>query len=305
MIGASPEAYFEKFKQKEERDSQFSEDIRSVIYSGYGSASNSAIVSAASTRSSSLGAAGSRSGRLERGGSRRTLSPGLSAGAALCLGSSCASPSSANTGAGAQAFAEAREAGRSIAAHHRRPTNPFDDHSAFIEREVRKASGFTVAPVVDTNESRVAYQAAVTSGKNNRELQQGYGAQTPWDAPEKAPVPALGSMAMPCHAGHHDLQHNASLRNEAGLNKARVNRIGENPISGNYLHGGGDGPGAPVGCSARPPRPERLLPQAQMMAVNGGMSCKNLTTDQTAYLNSKVGLESNRERNAQDRIRFG
>jgi len=289
-LGMDPNAILGRFLDKQQRQEQFSEDMRKVMYNGPGASSSGA---------PARGAAGS-------GG--RARSPGLAAGAALALGGVPASAS--------EAHAEARNQCRQAIENARRPTCPFDDHSAFGACAADRAAPVRM-PTHEHTEVVEATKAARNLGKYNRDIAQKIGAGAPFDAPETDIfAPSSGSVA----AGHGAAGRRGHMppamppsfteavtgaRSEAAANKTRMQ--GCQDLLGGYENPwekGGQHQARRTGNSPQAAPHENLLPQAMMKLQYDGGSVKNLTCARSEYLNAKVLAEANRERNTAERI-FG
>lgn len=280
-IGPDPSAFLGKFLDRQRRQEQFSEDMRSVMYGGAG-ASTSGVGSRASH-----GAAG------------RARSPGLAAGAALALGGMPATAS--------EAHSEAREQCRQAVEYSRRQTCPFDDHSAFGASSSDRAAPVRV-PVMEREDVTAATQAARNMGKYNRDIGQKIGAGAPFDAPFDSGF-ASSSAATAAGQGSGrrgrpggappaipSQTHNAAdARAEAAANRTRMR--GQQDLLGGYEFPLTQ-PQQGRRNASLPPRPqEALLPQAMMKLQYDGGSISNLTCARSEYLNSKVLAEANRDRN--------
>jgi len=291
--GPDPNAILGRYLDKQRRNDQFSEDMRSVMYGGSVLASN--------LQKDRTGGAASR-----------VRSPGLAAGAALTLG--------ATSSTAQEAHAQCRQAVENA----RRQTCPFDDHSAFGASSADRQRHARM-PVLDQEDVAATQKDARSLGKYNRDISQKTGAGAPFDAPFDtaadglAPCPVRdtsGSMpvgrsrrsgappAMPQEAA-------GGARAEAVANRTRMR--GSEDILGGYLNPWepqasmmGKEQQAPRSGSLPPRAPARdLLPQAMMSVQYHGGSVKGITCAQTAYLNSKVLGEANRDRNVAGRINFG
>jgi len=286
-LGPDPNAILGKFLDRQQRNHQFSEDMRSVMYGGSVLANNL-------QKDRTGGAAG------------RVRSPGLAAGAALALG---ATPSSAH-----EVHAEAHAQCRQAIEHSRRQTCPFDDHSAF-GASVADRQRHARMPVLDQDDVAAASKDARNLGKYNRDISHKTGAGAPFDAPcdidytggSMRTVPAAPSgrrsgapPAMPLSEAV------GGARAEAVANRTRMR--GTRDLLGGYVNPWEQKEQQAPRNSSLPPRaPNRgdLLPQALMKVQFDGGSVKGITCAQTAYLNSKVLGEANRDRNVAGRINLG
>mmetsp|Transcript_38163 Transcript_38163/g.105180 ORF Transcript_38163/g.105180 Transcript_38163/m.105180 type:complete len:289 (+) Transcript_38163:67-933(+) len=274
-----PCAYFKRFADRQQRNEQFTQDMRKVMYSGYG------------------GAGGDSPGARPRSGGRsasvgnavgRTRSPGLAAGATLALsGGSTA----------AEVHAEAHAARRQAVEFSRRRSCPFDDHSAFgasVNEFAQKTQGI---PPLPTDDARVASQASRSLGRHNRDVQQRVGAGAPFDAPDRegsGPNTGSGGATSGSPPAHVQAQTFVETLAEAKTYKNRM-RGTEDLIAGNYVVG--DGSAVQRNRSLPPKVPIALLPQAHMKLQYDGGSVRELSQQRATYLNSKVLAENNRARN--------
>eukprot|EP00747_Dinoflagellata_sp_TGD_P162931 gnl/TRDRNA2_/TRDRNA2_181099_c0_seq1.p1 gnl/TRDRNA2_/TRDRNA2_181099_c0~~gnl/TRDRNA2_/TRDRNA2_181099_c0_seq1.p1 ORF type:complete len:378 (+),score=67.25 gnl/TRDRNA2_/TRDRNA2_181099_c0_seq1:69-1136(+) len=329
----APDACHSRFIQKQQRDAQFTEDIRTLIYGGGGSQAAAQPVPGSNGQfvvgRSAGGAAGTR-----------TRSPGLAAGATLALGS--------DTNARAEANALARQ----VAQRARGGSCPFDDHTLHLARDRR--DGPTLPPRVpsapDAYEAKTAFSEARTTGKTNAELQQRCGAGAPFDVTEsgRTPVPSSAAIlhnptnaraaAAPnagarrppavsasaaalasAEAMHREAYSGrstpsgsdsptrsrafAAIHAEAAGNKSKMRGTAD-LISGGYLLS--DSPHEARSNNCLPPKPgesrsrpmhEDLLPAAQMRVLQEGGTCRNMPQEKIAFLNSQAQLEANRCRN--------
>jgi hypothetical protein len=274
-LGTDANAFLGRFVDKQRRDEQFSEDMKKVMYGG-------------GTQSGS--------GRAPAGTSAgRTRSPGLAAGAALALG---------GLQSAAEAHSEARAQCRQAVEYARRQACPFDDHAAFGASPADRTAPVR-APLLEQQEVNAAVRDARNTGKYNRDIQQKVGAGAPFDAPETSFGSSAGSLksrtsgrfAAPPAIPQMSVAETAlGARTEAAANKTRMR--GCEDLLGGYLPDK-----APQQQARRnnslPPRPERdtLLPEAMFKLQYDGGCLRDLNTDKSAYLNSKVSMEANRERN--------
>lgn len=284
----TPLEHFNRFCQKQQAEAQFCEDIRHVINGG-----------------GSLGGYGDDVGVAGRQRGMRARSPGLAAGAALALGCGAAPGGQVRL-----PHQEASDIARQLKERSRGSGCPFDDHSAFSRQGAASPWSSTVeepsrllqpsAP----SQQREAFEASRSVGRRNRDAQTKIGSTAPWDAPETS-IPmssytaaARGAFieeAPAAPAGYSE------ARREAATNRSRM-AGSDGIISGGYLQG--DGRGAPVGRSTRPPpQPAGLLPQAMLKAQMDNLG--PVSKDRAAYLNSKVMSEACRERNTSVRFQLG
>lgn len=276
---ADPLAVFNRFMDKQQRAEQFTQDVRSLVFPGSGE-----------------GPAPGRTRAPAGGGGQpvqsatRTRSPGLAAGAALALGGSSSAVDVHN---------EAHAARQRIVEYARKRDCPFDDHSNCASGLAETPPRSMRAPPLAPNHARLAHQAAAASGRQNRDLQQKFGAGSPFDAPEVGPVTS-SSAAMSAAVVARQPQPVVEAHAEALCNKSRMNHGTNDLIVGNYLQG--------ESSSMRrnhslPPKPgDGLLPQAQMKLQYEGMGGVAVTSDRMAYLNSQVLAENNRARNENRRV---
>lgn len=276
--GPDPNAILGRYLDKQRRNDQFSEDMRSVMYGGSVLASNL-------QKDRTGGAAG------------RVRSPGLAAGAALTLG--------ATSSTAQEAHAQCRQAIENA----RRQTCPFDDHSAFGASSADRQRHVRM-PVLDQDDVAAAQKDAQNLGKYNRDVSHKTGAGAPFDAPFDTDATS-GSMpvgrsrrsgappAMPLSEAV------GGARAEAVANRTRMR--GTEDLLGGYANPWEQKEQQAPRSGSLPPRaPNRdLLPQAMMSVQYHGGSIKGMTEGQTAYLNSKVLGEANRDRNVAGRINFG
>lgn len=272
-LGADPNAILGRFLDKQARQNQFSEDMRKVMYTG---------------------PAGGAKGRVR--------SPGLAAGAALTLGNTPAFAHDANS----EAHAQCRQA----VENSRRSTCPYDDHSAFGASVSDRAKPVRM-PIPEKQEVAAAVQDARNLGKYNRDMGQKVGAGAPFDAPftsaftsDSLPVGDVVRRTLDAPVGRGRrcgappamplAEASAGARAEAAVNRTRMR--GSQDLLGGY-EVPWQQPGARSG--SLPPRPPKhdLLPQAMMKLQYDGGSVKGMTCERSAYLNSKVLAEGNRDRN--------
>lgn len=153
-----PLAHFARFLDKEQRASQFTEDIRKVIH-----------------------------GEPGGGPPSRARSPGLAAGAALALGAAAASAS--------EVAAVSRTARLQMSARDRNAECPFDDHKAFgagpADMQYRPHQG----PAPALGDLRQVHEASSKLRKEFRQLQTKVGAGAPFDAPEREVVTSSAAAA--------------------------------------------------------------------------------------------------------------
>lgn len=261
-LGMNAAQYYEKqCLQKQQRDRQFSENIKDVMFGGYGTGSRSLPRSQSETR---------------------TRSPGLAAGAALALSHN-------------HPAAEARSAAQQNKDRERTASCPFDDHTAFIKREsalnTNALPAFFATDAVE--EQKEAYENSKTMRKQFRDLQQKIGANAPFDTPETSAAPAFSIGQQAAMAGQAKPQEHFQALAEACMDAKRHKAVmagTKDLIAGHYVLGETK---AERG-SRRPPVPERVLPQAQIKAKFDGVQ---LSDNSVAYLNARVASEANRERN--------
>jgi len=263
---------------KQSRQSQFSENMKDVMYGG------------------SVAASSGVGSRTSSGAGQRTRSPGLRAGAALALGN----PASAS-----EAHSEARDQCRQAVDHARRQTCPFDDHSAFGAVASDRAHQPRM-PVLEQAEVAAATKDSRNCGNYNRDIAHKVGAGSPFDAPFASDYTTSSGNrrvgAPPALPEKITAYHEAigAAGSQAAANKTRMR--GHSDLLGGYQpewHQQGQQSQRPN----LPPRPENqvaargLLPQAMFKLQYDGSSVKNLTCAKSEFLNVKVMMEANRERN--------
>eukprot|EP00928_Gymnodinium_smaydae_P020226 TRINITY_DN1781_c0_g3_i1.p1 TRINITY_DN1781_c0_g3~~TRINITY_DN1781_c0_g3_i1.p1 ORF type:complete len:345 (+),score=65.25 TRINITY_DN1781_c0_g3_i1:66-1037(+) len=310
-LAVDPLAHFNRFLDRQQREEQFTQDFRKLVYGGSGTAGvasdpkrGGGYAGSAASQSGGYGASGRR-GPMPAAGAggsaSRTRSPGLAAGAALMMGGAAGTAGGATSSAAPASDAPhlaARAACRQMVERSRRTECPFDDHGAFgasaADRQPQAARHIQ-APEPD--EAAAAGKMARSVGRHNRDLQQKIGAGAPFDAPFDREVPRSSSRSGTPTAPAVASRCFADARTEAAANRGRM-RGCEDLISGNYeINRSAAASGRPPLPGGAPASRPDLLPQAHMKLQYEGGSLGGLTRERAEYLNAAVLAEGNRYRN--------